>query len=57
VAGSAAGLLGRSLNQYMPIQKLNGAAAGVWRRRWAFRWLVNFIEQRVDLQQNPARRH
>ena len=55
--GSAAGLLGRSLNQYMPvIQKLGAVLLLVFGLTTLgfFRWLVNFIEQRVDVQQNPA---
>ncbi|MEZ4731663.1 MAG: cytochrome c biogenesis protein CcdA [Caldilineaceae bacterium] len=55
--GSAAGLLGQSLNSYLPYIQRFGAillvlfaliAMGV------FRWLVQTIQQRADLKTNPA---
>lgn len=57
ILGSAAGLLGRSLNQYMPvIQKLGALLLVIFGLTTLgfFRWLVGFIEQRVDIAQNPA---
>ena len=55
--GSAAGLLGRSLNLYMPvIEKLGAVLLVIFGLTTLgfFRWLVNFITQRVDVTQNPA---
>ena len=55
--GSAAGLLGRSLNLYMPvIQKLGAILLVIFglTTLGVFRWLVNFLERHVDVQQNPA---
>ena len=55
--GSAAGLLGRSLNLYMPvIQKLGAILLVIFglTTLGVFRWLVSFIERRVDVEQNPA---
>lgn len=57
VLGSAAGLLGRSFNQYMPvIQKLGAVLLVIFglTTLGVFRWLVNFISRRVDIEQNPA---
>ena len=57
ILGSAAGLLGRSLNIYLPLLQRFGAimlvifglaTLGVFRR------LSQFITQRVDLNENPA---
>jgi cytochrome c-type biogenesis protein len=57
ILGSAAGLLGRSLNLYLPLLQRFGAimliifglaTLGVFRR------LTTFITQRVDLKTNPA---
>jgi cytochrome c-type biogenesis protein len=55
--GSAAGLLGRSFTLYMPvIQKLGAILLVIFglTTLGVFRWLVNFLERRVDVQQNPA---
>ncbi|MCB0021747.1 MAG: sulfite exporter TauE/SafE family protein [Caldilinea sp.] len=57
VLGSAAGLLGRSLNVYMPvIQKLGAILLVIFALTTLglFRWLVNQITARVDVSQNPA---
>ena len=57
VLGSAAGLLGRSLNQFMPvIQKLGAILLVIFALTTLglFRWLVNRIKARVDVTQNPA---
>lgn len=57
VLGSAAGLLGRSLNMYMPvIQKLGAILLVIFALTTLglFRWLVNQIKARVDVSQNPA---
>lgn len=55
--GSAAGLLGRSLNPYMPvIQKFGAILLLIFglTTLGVFRWLVNVLERRVDVRQNPA---
>jgi cytochrome c-type biogenesis protein len=55
--GSAAGLLGRSLTVYMPvIQKMGAILLTIFGLTTLgfFRWLVGFIEKRVDVRQNPA---
>ncbi len=55
--GSAAGLLGRSLNPYMPlVQKLGAVLLTLFglTTLGVFRWLVDRIQRRVDLAQNPA---
>lgn len=55
--GSAAGLLGRSLNVYMPmIQKMGAILLTIFGLTTLgfFRWLVGIIEKRVDVAQNPA---
>jgi len=55
--GSAAGLLGRSLNPYMPvIQKFGAVLLLIFglTTLGVFRWLANAIERRVDVRQNPA---
>lgn len=55
--GSAAGLLGRSLNPYMPVvQKLGAVLLTLFglTTLGVFRWLVDWIQRRVDLAQNPA---
>jgi cytochrome c-type biogenesis protein len=55
--GSAAGLLGRSLNLYMPvIQRLGAVLLIIFGLTTLgfFRWLVNFVEKRIDVSQNPA---
>lgn len=57
VLGSAAGLLGRSLNQYMPvIQKLGAVLLVIFGLTTLgfFRWLVGQVERRSNMQQNPA---
>ncbi|MBK8046975.1 MAG: sulfite exporter TauE/SafE family protein [Anaerolineales bacterium] len=55
--GSAAGLLGRSLNEYMDVlQKLGALLLVVFAlaTMGVFRWLVRTISKRVDVTQNPA---
>lgn len=55
--GSAAGLLGRSLNPYMPvIQKLGAVLLLIFglATLGVFRWLANAIQRRFDVRQNPA---
>jgi len=55
--GSAAGLLGRSLNPYMPvIQKFGAVLLLIFglATLGVFRWLANAIQRRVDVRQNPA---
>lgn len=55
--GSAAGLLGRSLNPYMSVvQKLGAVLLLLFglTTLGVFRWLVNALERRVDAKQNPA---
>jgi len=57
VLGSAAGLLGRGLNQYMPVIQKLGAILLVlfaFTTLGLFRWLVRQIGTRVDVSQNPA---
>ena len=57
VLGSAAGLLGRGLNQYMPVIQKLGAILLVlfaFTTLGLFRWLVSQIGTRVDVSQNPA---
>lgn len=55
--GSAAGLLGQSLNRYLPILQHFGAVLLVLFALvtlGVFRWLVQQIQQRADMQNNPA---
>lgn len=55
--GSAAGLLGCSLNPYMPvIQKLGAVLLLIFglATLGVFRWLANAIQRRFDVRQNPA---
>jgi cytochrome c-type biogenesis protein len=55
--GSAAGLLGQSLNSYLPPIRHFGAILLVifaLVTMGVFRWLVQQIQQRPDLQANPA---
>jgi cytochrome c-type biogenesis protein len=55
--GSAAGLLGQSLNSYLPyIQRFGALLLIVFAlvTLGVFRWLVQTIQQRADLQRNPA---
>lgn len=55
--GSAAGLIGQSLNQYLPaIQRLGAVMLVVFGliTLGVFRWLAQAIRSRSDLQQNPA---
>jgi cytochrome c-type biogenesis protein len=55
--GAAAGLLGRSLNLYMPLlQKLGAILLVVFALATlgVFGWLAAFITRRVDLNKNPA---
>lgn len=57
ILGSAAGLLGRSLNVYMPVIQRFGAILLVifgLATLGVFRWLTNAISQRIDLNTNPA---
>ncbi|MCE7984034.1 MAG: hypothetical protein DYG89_22910 [Caldilinea sp. CFX5] len=55
--GSAAGLLGQSLNSYLPpIQRFGAILLVIFAlvTMGVFRWLVQQIQQRPDLQANPA---
>lgn len=55
--GSAAGLLGQSLNQYLPIlQRLGAILLVIFAlvTLGVFRWLATLISQRTDLRTNPA---
>lgn len=55
--GSAAGLLGRSLNVYLPLLQRFGAIMLVvfgLATLGVFRWLAQEIGKRVDLDENPA---
>jgi cytochrome c-type biogenesis protein len=55
--GASAGLLGRSLNLYMPIIQKFGAIMLVifaLTTMGVFRWLADWIARRVDLATNPA---
>lgn len=55
--GSAAGLLGRSLNEFLPVIQRMGAVLLVifgLITIGAFRWLSNAISSRTDLAANPA---
>jgi cytochrome c-type biogenesis protein len=55
--GSAAGLLGNSLNQYLPAMQRLGAIMLVvfgLSTLGLFRWLVEKIRRRYDLETNPA---
>lgn len=55
--GSAAGLMGQSLNAYLPIIQQLGALLLVifgLTTLGVFRWLVKTIQERTDLSQNPA---
>jgi len=55
--GSAAGLLGQSLNQYLPVIQKAGAVLLLifgLTTLGAFRWLRNWIAQRSDVDTNPA---
>ena len=57
VLGSAAGMLGRSLNAYLPLIQRFGAIMLIifgFATLGFFRWLSRQISQRVDLNQNPA---
>ncbi len=57
ILGSAAGLLGRSLNTYMPIiQQLGAILLVIFAAATLgiFRWLISAIRQRVDVKSNPA---
>ncbi|MCL4861801.1 MAG: cytochrome c biogenesis protein CcdA [Caldilineaceae bacterium] len=55
--GSAAGLLGQSLNQYLPVLQRLGAILLVLFgliTLGVFRWLATQISQKTDLRANPA---
>jgi cytochrome c-type biogenesis protein len=55
--GSAVGLLGQGLNQYLPtIQRLGAILLVIFAlvTLGVFRWLVDFISRKVDLRVNPA---
>jgi cytochrome c-type biogenesis protein len=55
--GSAAGLLGQSLNQYLPVVQRLGAILLVifgLTTLGVFRWLSGQLRARFDLEQNPA---
>lgn len=55
--GSAAGLLGQSLNSYLPpIQRFGAILLVIFAlvTMGVFRWLVQQMQQRPDLQANPA---
>jgi cytochrome c-type biogenesis protein len=55
--GSAVGLLGQGLNQYLPtIQRLGAILLVIFAlvTLGVFRWLVDFISRKVDLRTNPA---
>lgn len=55
--GSAAGLMGQSLNSYLaPIQRFGAILLVIFAlvTMGVFRWLVQQIQQRPDLQANPA---
>jgi cytochrome c-type biogenesis protein len=55
--GSAAGLLGQSLNSYLqPIQRFGAILLVIFAlvTMGGFRWLVQQIQQRPDLKANPA---
>jgi cytochrome c-type biogenesis protein len=57
--GSAAGVIGQSLNQYLPlVQQLGAILLAIFAlvTLGVFRWLVQRIEQRADLPTNPAAR-
>lgn len=55
--GSAAGLLGKNLNAYLPmIQRLGAILLTIFGlvTLGVFRWLVNLLRARIDLNANPA---
>lgn len=55
--GSAVGLLGQGLNQYLPtIQRLGAILLVIFAlvTLGVFRWLVDLIRRKVDLRTNPA---
>jgi cytochrome c-type biogenesis protein len=55
--GSAAGLIGQSLNQYLPvIQRLGAILLIVFGLTTLgfFRWLTRVVSDRTDVEQNPA---
>jgi cytochrome c-type biogenesis protein len=55
--GSAAGLLGRSLNLYLPvIQRLGAVLLVIFglTTLGVFRWLAQQVQSRTDVNQNPA---
>ena len=55
--GSAAGLLGKNLNAYLPmIQRLGAILLTIFGlvTLGVFRWLVNLLRARIDLNTNPA---
>jgi cytochrome c-type biogenesis protein len=57
ILGSAAGLLGRSLNLYLPLLQRFGAIMLIifgLATLGVFRWLTASIKARVDLDENPA---
>lgn len=57
ILGSAAGLLGRSLNVYLPLLQRFGAIMLIifgLATLGVFRWLSAQIGKRIDLDQNPA---
>jgi cytochrome c-type biogenesis protein len=55
--GSAAGLIGKNLNAYLPmIQRLGAILLVIFGlvTLGVFRWLVNLLSARIDLNANPA---
>jgi len=55
--GSAAGLIGKNLNAYLPmIQRLGAILLVIFGlvTLGVFRWLVNLLSTRIDLNANPA---
>ncbi len=55
--GSAAGLIGQNLNEYLPVVQRLGAIMLVLfglTTLGVFRWLIRVIQGRVDIERNPA---
>ncbi len=55
--GSAAGLLGQNLNAYLPmVQRIGAVLLAIFGlvTLGVFRWLVNLLSTRMDLNANPA---